>query len=42
MIVDSHGEPLAQPVVGLLSEDFYRLTLEQAIEEGLYKLRAAR
>ena len=42
MVVDSRGEPLAQPVVGLLSEDFYRLTLEQAIEEGLYKLRAAR
>jgi thioredoxin-related protein len=42
VIMDPHGEPLAQAVVGLLSEDFYRLTLEQAIEEGLFKLRAAR
>jgi len=42
MVMDPRGEPLAQPIVGLLSEDFYRLYLEQAIEEGLYKLRAAR
>jgi thioredoxin-related protein len=42
IVMDPRGEPLAQPVVGLLSDDFYRLTLEQAIEEGLYKLRAAR
>ena len=42
MVMDSRGEPLAQPIVGLLSQDFYRLTLEQAIEEGLYKLRATR
>jgi thioredoxin-related protein len=42
MIMDPRGDALAQPIVGLLSEDFYRLYLEQAIEEGLYKLRAAR
>jgi len=42
MILDPRGESLAQPIVGLLSEDFYRLYLEQAIEEGLFKLRAAR
>ena len=42
VVMDPNGEPLAQPIVGLLSEDFYRLTLEQAIEEGLFRLRAAR
>lgn len=42
VIMGQDGTPLAQPIVGLLSEDFYRLYLEQAIEEGLFKLRAAR
>lgn len=42
VVLDPRGEPLAQPIVGLLSDDFYRLYLEQAIEEGLFKLRAAR
>jgi thioredoxin-related protein len=41
VVMDQRGEPLAQPIVGLLSDDFYRLTLEQAIEEGLFKLRTA-
>jgi thioredoxin-related protein len=41
-VMDSRGKPLAQPIVGLLTPDFYRLYLEQAIEEGLFKLRAAR
>ena len=42
MVVDARGEPLAPPIVGLLTPDFYRLYLEHAIEEGLFKLRAAR
>jgi thioredoxin-related protein len=42
VVMNHRGEPLTQPIVGLLSDDFYRLTLEQAIEEGLFKLRAAR
>jgi hypothetical protein len=42
VVVDTSGTPLAQPIVGLLNQDFYRLYLEQAIEEGLFKLRAAR
>ena len=29
------------PIVGLLLPDFYQLYLEQAIEEGLFRLRAA-
>jgi len=41
MVMNARGEPLATPVVGLLAPDFYRLTLEHAIEEGLFKLRAA-
>ena len=42
IVVDSRGGPLAQPIVGLLTPDFYRLYLEHAIEEGLFKLRTAR
>jgi len=41
VVVDHHGHLLAPAVVGLLSEDFYGLYLEQAIEAGLAKLRAA-
>lgn len=40
IVVDGRGELLAQPIVGLLADDFYRLYLQQAIEAGLYKLRA--
>lgn len=42
IVVDHAGEALAEPVVGLLIADFYRLHLEHAIEEGLARLRAAR
>jgi len=42
MVVDPRGAPLSQPIVGLMGPDFYRLYLEQAIEEGLYKIRAQR
>lgn len=39
IVVNHRGTALAAPVVGLLAADFYRLYLEQAVEEGLYKLR---
>lgn len=42
VVMNARGEPLSAPIVGLMSEDFYRLYLEHAIEEGLYKLRVAR
>lgn len=42
MVVDDKGAPLSSPIIGLLVDDFYRLYLERAIEEGLYKLRAQR
>jgi thioredoxin-related protein len=41
VVVDDRGELLAPPVVGLLSEHFYGLYLQQAMEAGLIKLRAA-
>ena len=41
VVVDHRGTLLAPPVVGLLSEDFYGFYLEQAIEAGVAKLRAA-
>ena len=41
VVMNSRGEPLASPIVGLLAPDFYQLTLEHAIEEGLFKLRVA-
>lgn len=40
--VDPRGRVLSAPLVGLASEDFYRLYLEQAIEEGLHQIRTAR
>lgn len=42
MVLDARGQPLSEPIVGLMGPDFYRLYLEQAIEEGLFKLRAKR
>ncbi len=41
VVVGYRGEQLAPPVVGLLLEDFYGFYLEQAVETGLNKLRAA-
>ncbi len=41
VVVDSRGELLAPPVVGLLSEDYYGFYLEEAIAAGVTKLRAA-
>ena len=40
LVVDTRGEPVADPIVGLLAPDFYPLYLEQAVEAGLLKLRA--
>jgi len=36
---DADGKPVAPPIVGLLTEDFYRLYIEQTIEAGLVKMR---
>lgn len=41
LVVDFEGRPLAKPVVGLLTEDFYTYYLDQAISEGLDKVRGA-
>lgn len=41
MVFDTQGTPAASAIVGLLSADFYALYLEQAIEAGLAKTRAA-
>ncbi|MEK6592085.1 MAG: thioredoxin family protein [Pseudomonadota bacterium] len=42
VVMDDRGNPLASPVVGLLADDFYRLYLQQAIDEGQTKMQAAR
>lgn len=39
IVFDGDGKPVGQPVTGLLSEDFYRLYIEQAIEAGLTRMR---
>jgi len=36
---DADGNRVGQPIIGLLSEDFYRLYIEQGIEAGLAKMR---
>lgn len=41
VIVDDRGEPIAPPVVGVSAADFYGIYLEQAVDAGLAKLRAA-
>ena len=40
LVVDPRGEPVADPIAGLLAPDFYQLYLEHAVEAGLLKLRA--
>jgi thioredoxin-related protein len=40
VVVDAAGAPLAEPVVGLLTADFYGAYLEDALKKGLAKLRA--
>lgn len=39
IVFDADGKPVGSPLVGLLTEDFYRLYIEQAIESGLTKMR---
>lgn len=40
MVFDPRGEPVGEPIVGLLIPDFYFGYLEAAIEEGLTRTRA--
>jgi thioredoxin-related protein len=39
IVFDADGKAVGSPLVGLLTEDFYRLYIEQAIENGLTKMR---
>ena len=39
LVVDGSGTPLAEPIVGLLTADFYGAYLEDALRTGLAKLR---
>jgi len=41
IVMDDQGKPAASPIVGLSSADFYALYLQQAIEEGLIRVRGA-
>lgn len=41
IVFDGEGKPVAQPITGLLATDFYRLYIEQAIEAGLARMKAA-
>jgi thioredoxin-related protein len=42
IVMDDRGRPVASPIVGLIAEDFYRLYLQQAIDEGLIRMRGTR
>ena len=39
LVVDAKGKPLAEPIIGLTSTDFYNLYLEQAVDAGRMALR---
>ena len=39
IVFDADGKSVGSPLVGLLTEDFYRLYIEQAIEGGLNSMR---
>jgi thioredoxin-related protein len=39
IVFDADGKPVGQPLTGLLTQDFYQLYIEQAIEAGLAKMR---
>jgi len=39
IVFDGAGQPVAQPLVGLALEDYYRLYIEQLIEAGLTRMR---
>lgn len=40
IVFDGAGQAVAQPLVGLGLEDYYRLYIEQSIEAGLTRMRA--
>ena len=42
IVFDTQGTPATSPLVGLASGDFYGLYLEQAIDAGITRMRAAR
>jgi thioredoxin-related protein len=42
MVVDEKGQPLGQPIVGLLTPDFYGAYLDEAIDQGRTKMRGRR
>lgn len=42
IVMDDGGRPVASPIIGLMAEDFYRLYLQQAIDEGLIRMRGTR
>jgi thioredoxin-related protein len=42
IVVDEKGQPLARPIVGLLTPDFYGAYLDEAIDQGGAKMRARR
>ena len=39
IVVDARGKPLAEPIIGIVTPDFYDLYLEQAIDAGRLQLR---
>ena len=39
MVFDADGKPVGPPLTGLLTQDFYQLYIEQAIEGGLTRMR---
>lgn len=41
IVFDADGVAAAQPLTGLLIEDYYRLYIEQSIEAGLARMRGA-
>ena len=41
IVVDATGNAVGSPIVGLLTADFYRLYIEQAIEAGLVQMRTS-
>ena len=41
VVVDDRGNLVAPPIVGLVSEDFYSVYLDHAIEAGRLRMRSA-
>ncbi len=40
MVADAQGRLLAEPLIGLITPDFYNFYLERAIDEGRLQLRS--